>query len=287
MTGGTTYSGGDGVDVTGTTISIDPKANSGVEISGGEVTVNLGASSISGRLANSNILNDSISFDLDDRNSVEIDLGTALTLEGAGGVTTSGTGTTVTVSPPETVTLEAINDDTHELWADGNGDGYYATPIVDIALNNLDTMIQEPGSTFTTSSGAITIVSVGGTFNVMACVTVRLGGQHVDYAGSVIAVSVTIEKSTNAGGTWTAIGSPGVACITYPPTSVTVQADATAVGTFAIAGAGHATDNKLRLMCSLVTNSAVTPGGGHGSQDYGVIEVRAGAAALSVIKTKG
>ena len=47
----TTYSAGDGLDLTGTTFSADLKANGGVVIETGELAVDLGASSITGTLA--------------------------------------------------------------------------------------------------------------------------------------------------------------------------------------------------------------------------------------------
>jgi hypothetical protein len=51
FSGSGSFTAGDGLDLTGTTFSADIKANSGVVISGGEIALDLGASSITGTLA--------------------------------------------------------------------------------------------------------------------------------------------------------------------------------------------------------------------------------------------
>ena len=58
----TTYSAGDGLDLTGTTFSTDLKTNGGVVIESGELAVDLGASSITGTLANADLTNSSVSY---------------------------------------------------------------------------------------------------------------------------------------------------------------------------------------------------------------------------------
>ena len=49
--GGTTYTAGDGLDLSGTVFSTDVKANGGLVIESTELAVDLGASSITGTLA--------------------------------------------------------------------------------------------------------------------------------------------------------------------------------------------------------------------------------------------
>ena len=51
VSSGTTYSAGDGLDLSGTTFSTDIKANSGLVIDSTELSIDLGASSITGTLA--------------------------------------------------------------------------------------------------------------------------------------------------------------------------------------------------------------------------------------------
>ena len=58
----TTYSAGDGLDLTGTTFSTDLKTNGGIVIESGELAVDLGASSITGTLANADLTNSSVSY---------------------------------------------------------------------------------------------------------------------------------------------------------------------------------------------------------------------------------
>ena len=58
----TTYTAGDGLDLSGTEFSTDLKANGGIVIESTELAIDLGASSITGSLANSDLANSSVSY---------------------------------------------------------------------------------------------------------------------------------------------------------------------------------------------------------------------------------
>ena len=58
----TTYTAGDGLDLSGTEFSTDLKANGGIVIESAELAVDLGASSITGTLANADLANSSVSY---------------------------------------------------------------------------------------------------------------------------------------------------------------------------------------------------------------------------------
>ncbi|SVB60038.1 uncharacterized protein METZ01_LOCUS212892, partial [marine metagenome] len=58
----TTYTAGDGLDLSGTEFSTDLKANGGIVIESEELAVDLGASSITGTLANADLTNSSVSY---------------------------------------------------------------------------------------------------------------------------------------------------------------------------------------------------------------------------------
>jgi len=58
----TTYTAGDGLDLTTTTFSADLKLNGGIVIESTELAIDLGASSITGTLANADLTNSSVSY---------------------------------------------------------------------------------------------------------------------------------------------------------------------------------------------------------------------------------
>ena len=58
----TTYTAGDGLDLSGTEFSTDLKANGGIVIESAELAIDLGASSITGALANADLANSSVSY---------------------------------------------------------------------------------------------------------------------------------------------------------------------------------------------------------------------------------
>ena len=77
----TTYTAGDGLDLVGTTFSTDLKSNGGIVVEGTELAVDLGASSITGTLADGDIASAStwnakqaaLTFGITDTNAVKID----------------------------------------------------------------------------------------------------------------------------------------------------------------------------------------------------------------------
>jgi hypothetical protein len=316
----TTYTAGDGLDLSGTTFSTDLKANGGLVIESTEAALDLGASSITGTLAvgdggsgqtsytNGQLLIGNTTGNTLAKATLTAGTGISIT-NGSGSVTIANTvtdtnttyspgtlldvsGTTFNVDLTEAAEAVMANGD-YILFLDGGATGSHAKEaIADVATlfagdgltaSSSVMAVNVDDSTIETNSDAIRVKDNGVTLAKMAGLTrgkIIYGDASGDPAALTVGSNTYVLTSDGTDVAWAAAAGGGVSL-----SGSTNNTVATVTGSNALIGEANLTFNGNSLAITTGSSSAIpcTITGASGqSVDLFVVEANGGADYISV-----